>query len=84
MGTASDWSDYVGLTRHRRTGHLILTARRMFMAMKREVLRIGGYGQEYFVSRHWISRPWGRDHRSGNVHVRATGAGLSVDVRRGR
>ena len=32
--------------------------KRMFMAMKREVLRVGGYTQEFFVSRHRNSRPW--------------------------
>ena len=31
-------------------GPLDLERKRMFMAMKREVLRIGGYTQEFFVS----------------------------------
>jgi len=31
-------------------GPLDLQRKRMFMAMKREVLRLGGYSQEYFIS----------------------------------
>jgi len=31
-------------------GPLDIERKRMFMAMKREVLRLGGYAREYFVS----------------------------------
>jgi DNA repair protein SbcC/Rad50 len=38
------------LTSHLADGLLDPDRKRMFMAMKREVLRIGGYTQEFFVS----------------------------------